>query len=87
MLAADVSNVKTMTIANADVAELVATEKSKIVKKQVKDLDLPKDLTIGGLIRDDEAIIVNGQTQIQPGDHVVVFCRDTAIRKIEKYFQ
>ena len=87
LLDADVSNIKTMTVANADVAELVATEKSKIVKKQIRDLDLPKDLTIGGLIRDGEALIVNGNTQIQPGDHVIVFCRDTAIRKIEKYFQ
>lgn len=86
LLEADVSNVKTMTIANADVAELIATENSKVVKKQVKELDLPKDLTIGGLIRNDQAVIVNGQTQIQPGDHVIVFCRDTAIRKIEKYF-
>ncbi|MDR2474310.1 MAG: Trk system potassium transporter TrkA, partial [Bacteroidales bacterium] len=70
LLEADVSNIKTMTVANADVAELVATEESRIIKHPVKDLDLPKDLTIGGLIRDGKALIVNGNTQIQPGDHV-----------------
>lgn len=87
LLDVDVSNIKTMTVANADVAELVATEDSKITKHKVKDLGLPKDLTIGGLVRKGESMIVNGNTQIEPGDHVIVFCRDTAIRKIEKYFQ
>ncbi|MCD7971994.1 MAG: Trk system potassium transporter TrkA [Candidatus Azobacteroides sp.] len=87
LLEADVSNIKTMTVANAEVAELVASKESKITRNPVKDLGLPKDLTIGGLIRDGEAMIVNGNTKIRPGDHVIIFCRDTAIRKIEKYFR
>ncbi len=86
LLDADVSNVKTMTVANADVAELIAKEGSKITKSAVKDLGLPKELTIGGLIRDGKAMIVTGDTIIQAGDHVIIFCRDTAIRKVEKYF-
>lgn len=86
LLGVDVSNVKTMTVANADVAELIAKEGSKITKYAVKDLGLPKDMTIGGLIRDGKAMIVTGDTHIQAGDHVIVFCRDSAIRKIEKYF-
>ena len=46
LLDADVSNVKFLTFANADVAELVARPDSKITRKQVKDLHLPKDLTL-----------------------------------------
>ena len=64
----------------------IRKEGSKITKAPVKDLTLPKDLTLGGLIRDGKGIIVNGNTQIQANDHVVVFCLDTAIRKIEKLF-
>ncbi len=86
LLDADVSNVKCLTFANADVAELVAHEKSKIVRKPVKDLDLPRDMTLGGLIRDGKPQIIDGDTIIQDGDHVVVFCLDTAMRKIENYF-
>ena len=86
LLDADVSNVKCLTFANADVAELVARPDSKITKKQVKDLRLPKDMTLGGLIRDGEPMMIKGDTQIQAYDHVVVFCLDTAMRKLEDYF-
>ncbi len=86
LLHADVSNVKCLTFAHADVLELVARPNSKITKKQVKDLNLPKDMTLGGLIRNGNPMIVNGDTQIEANDHVAVFCLDTAIRKIEEYF-
>ena len=86
LLDADVSNVKCLTFANADVAELVARPGSKITKKMVKDLRLPRDMTLGGLIRGGEPMMIQGDTQIQAYDHVVVFCLDTAMRKLEDYF-
>ena len=86
LLASDVSNVKCMALANAEVAELVAKPGSKITQYPVKDLNLPKDLTIGGLVRNGVGMVVNGDTQIFPYDHVLVFCLDTAIKKIEKLF-
>ncbi|MEG1616140.1 MAG: Trk system potassium transporter TrkA [Bacteroidales bacterium] len=86
LLAADVSNVKCLTLSNSEVAELIAKPGSKITQAPVRDLNLPKDLTIGGLIRNGVGMMVNGNTQIMPYDHVLVFCLDTAIRKIEKLF-
>jgi trk system potassium uptake protein TrkA len=86
MLDADVSNVKSLTFANAEVAEFIVNEKSKIIRKKVKDLGLPKGATIGGLVRQGEGILVSGETVIQPGDHVVVFCLNMMIKKIEKFF-
>jgi len=85
-LDADVSNVKCLTFCDADVAELVARPNSRITKKQVKDLKLPNTMTLGGLIRNDDPLIIKGETQIQPYDHVVVFCLGTAMRKLEDYF-
>lgn len=86
MLDADVSNVKCLTFANADVAEFTVKAGSRITKHPVKDLGLPKGTTIGGLIRNGEGVVVMGNTLIQPGDHVVVFCLSMMIKKIEKYF-
>ncbi len=86
MLDADVSNVKCLTFANADVAEFTVKAGSRITKHPVKDLGLPKGTTIGGLIRNGEGVVVMGDTLIQPGDHVVVFCLSMMIKKIEKYF-
>jgi trk system potassium uptake protein TrkA len=86
MLDADVTNVKCLTLANADVAEFSVKEGSRITKHPVKDLGLPKGTTIGGLVRQGEGQLVTGDTIIQPGDHVVVFCLEMLIKKIEKYF-
>ncbi|MDR0686306.1 MAG: Trk system potassium transporter TrkA [Dysgonamonadaceae bacterium] len=86
LLNADVSTVKCMTFANAEVAELIARRNSKITRKPVKELRLPAGMTLGGRIRDDKAEIIDGDTQIKAGDHVVVFCLDTSMRKIEDYF-
>lgn len=86
MLDADVSNVKCLTFANADVAEFVVKEGATITKHLVKDLGLPKGTSIGGLVRNGEGIVVTGNTQIQAGDHVVVFCLNMMIKKVEKYF-
>ncbi len=86
MLDANVHNVRFLMIANADVAEFIPTEGSKITKKSVKDLGLPKGMTIGGLVRDGKGELVSGNTQIQAGDSVMVFCHGLNMKKIEKMF-
>lgn len=86
MLDADVSNVKCLTFANADVAEFTVPEGAKITKHLIKDLGLPKGTTIGGLIRDGEGMMANGETLVRPGDHVVVFSLSMMSKKLEKYF-
>lgn len=86
MLDADVSNVKCLTVANADVAEFTVKAGSRITKAPVKDLGLPKGATIGGLIRNGEGVLVTGNTMIRENDHVVVFCLGMMIKKLEKYF-
>lgn len=86
MLNADVTNVKCLTIANADVAEFVVKPMAKVTRKPVKDLGLPAGVTIGGLVRNGTGMLVSGMTQIQEGDSVVVFCRSMLIKKLDKFF-
>lgn len=86
LLSADVSNVKSLTFANADVAEIVARPNSKITRKEIKNITLPPNVTIGGLIRNGEPMMVEGDTLIEPYDHVVVFCLDDSLREAEKLF-
>lgn len=86
MLDADVMNVTFLMSANADVAEFIPKEDSKITCKPVKDLGLPQGMTIGGLVRDGEGMLVSGNTQIQAGDSVMVFCHSINMKKIEKFF-
>ncbi len=86
MLDADVANVKCLTFSEADVAEFVVKEGSKITKKPIREMGLPKGITIGGMIRKGEGMLVNGNTQIQTGDHVMVFCLNEMIKKAETFF-
>lgn len=86
MLDADVENVKFLMSVNADVAEFVPKEGSKITQKPVKDLRFPQGVTIGGLVRNREGMLVSGNTQIQAGDSVVMFCYNVDLKKVEKYF-
>ena len=86
MLDADVANVKCLTLANADVAEFLVKPNAKVTKKEVKDLGLPYGVTLGGLVRAGEGMLVNGNTQIQAGDRVVVFCKSMLMKKLDKYF-
>ena len=86
MLDAKVINMRFIMTANADVAEFVAQEGSRVTKKPVKDLGLPKEATIGGLVRGDEGMLVSGHTQIQAGDIVMVFCHNINLKTIERLF-
>ena len=86
MLDTDVANVKCLTIANADVAEFIASEGSIVTEKPVRDLRLPRGVTLGGLVRNGSGFPIHGNTQIQPDDRVVVFCLSGLIKKMDRYF-
>lgn len=86
LLDADSASSKCLALADAEVAEIEAKPKSKITRGPVKDLKLFRDMTIAGLIRDGHGMLVDGNTIIEPGDHVVVFCLSGAIHKVEKLF-
>ncbi len=87
MMRADVRNLRTLMLADSEVAELVAAEEARVTKNPVKALGLPRGIAIGGLVRSGKGILVNGNTQIQAGDSVIVFCHRHVLDKVEKYFK
>lgn len=87
LLDTNVYNIRFLPSADADVAEFVPAEGSKITRKPVKDLGLPHGITIGGLVRDEKGMLVSGNTQIQPGDSVVVFTHQIDLKNLEKLFK
>ena len=86
MIDADEENARCLALADAEVAEVVVQEGDRVTRADVKDLKLSRDFTIAGLVRNGEGQLVTGNTRIQPGDHVVVFCLQGAIHKLDKYF-
>ena len=59
---------------------------AKITKGKIKDLDIPKGLTLGGLVRDGVGQIINGDTEIKANDRVLIICVNDILHKIEKLF-
>jgi K+ transport systems, NAD-binding component len=87
MLEADVDNLRSLMLVDAEVAEFTAAEGSRVTKKAVKDLGMPFGVTIGGLVRKGQGMLVNGNSQIEAGDSVMVFCHEQKLNNIEKFFK
>ena len=87
MLRADITTVKSLTVANADVAEFQTPAKALVTRRPVKDLGLPDSVTLGGLVRNGKGVLINGNTVIEPGDTVVAFCLAGGIKKLERFFK
>jgi trk system potassium uptake protein TrkA len=86
ILGGDVS-VKCLTFVDVLVVELMAEDESPITKDMLKNLKLPKNTTIGGIVRNEKGIVAVGDTHIQAGDRVIVFCGEDTVHKVEKLFK
>ena len=87
MLEADVDNLRSLMLVDAEVAEFTASEGSRVTKKPVKELGMPFGVTIGGLVRNGQGMLVNGNSQIEAGDSVMVFCHEQKLNNVEKFFK
>lgn len=86
LLDSDENNSKFLALADAEVAEINVRQNAKITKSPVKDLKLPFGMTLAALVRGNEIQLIGGNTHIEAGDFVVVFCLTGTIHKIEKWF-
>jgi len=82
----EVVEIATLNNINAEILEFNVTPNSRITKKVIRDLDIPKGTTIAGVIRNGEGLIVLGGFQIQPEDKVLICCTPNTISKMEKLF-
>ena len=86
LLDVDTDNAKCLSLANAEVAEITVRKGAKITHGPVRKLHLPYGMTLGAYTRDGKCALVDGNTEIQAGDQVVVFCLTGSLTKIEKLF-
>lgn len=86
LLDADDSDSRFFALPDAEVAEIFVKQGAKITKAPVKDLKLPFGMTLAAMVRNNQVMLVNGNTQIEYGDYVVVFSLMGTIQKIEKWF-
>ncbi len=82
----DVLEITTLNNLDAEILEFQVRENSKITKHIIRELNFPREATIGGVIRDGKGYIALGDFKIQSGDKVVVSCLTEAITKVELFF-
>ncbi len=85
-LGENISLIKCLSGVEAEVLELIAKKDSYITSKPIKNLKLPPDVIIGGIVRNHKGFIALGDTQIMEGDKVVIFTLPSSVTKISKLF-
>jgi len=71
---------------DAEALELVAEKDSPITQGPIKKINIPKNAIIGAICRDSEVFLANGESCIQEGETVIVFCQENAAKKIQALF-
>ena len=71
---------------DAEIVEFNVSENSKVLNKKIVNLNFPREAIIGGVIRNDEGLIVLGDFEIQLGDRVLVCSSPEALNKVESLF-
>lgn len=70
----------------AELIEMEADPGSPIASGPLKSIKFPKAALVGALLRDGVMTIPTGDTEIQPGERVIVYALPDAIPQIEKLF-
>ena len=66
--------------------EFIVKPNSPATKHAVKDLRLPDDAMIGGVVRGDRVFIAVDSTRINAYDRVVVFAMPDSIMRVAEFF-
>ncbi|MCR4919191.1 MAG: Trk system potassium transporter TrkA [Prevotella sp.] len=86
-LPSNVRNLRSLMVVDADVAEMQVEPGARVTCKPVKELGLPRGIALGGLVRNGQGILINGNTQIEAGDVVMVFCHEQNMKRVEHFFK
>ncbi len=82
----DVVSLASLPGVDAQVVEYLVPPGARITKKPLSRIGFPKDAIVGAVTRGNKVHIPIGETQIQAGDHVIVFSLPHALDLVEKFF-
>ncbi len=85
-MSTDVQAIKCLTGSDAEVMEFIVKPNSPATKARIRDLDMPADTIIGGIVRGDKAFIAVDNMEVNPYDRVVVFAMPGSVGKVGYYF-
>ena len=85
-MSSDVQAIKYLTGSEAEVMEFIAKPNSPATRSRIKEMGLPENVIIGGIVRGDKVEIAVGSTEIKAFDRVVVFALPDAVERVCDFF-
>ena len=82
----DVQAIKCLTGSQAEVLEFIVKPNSPATKCPIRELGMPMDAIIGGVVRGDRVFIAVDDTQINAYDRVVVFAMPESVMRVAEFF-
>ncbi len=82
----DVAQVATFLHGQAEVVELIVSKGSPADGSAIADLDLPREVLVGAIVRDGKAQIGRGRSQLRERDHVIVFAEPEMVDRARNVF-
>ena len=72
----DITTVIPVGEGRISITEVPIPKKARTVGKKLLEIDLPKDVIIGCIIRDEESLVPRGDTRIQANDELILISSD-----------
>lgn len=72
---------------NAEIIEFEVSPTSPANQKRLRDIKFPNGAIVGAINHQGDVSVAVGDSLVSAGDHLVVFCQETAIPKLQKLFK
>lgn len=82
-----VLTVASLTGTDAEAMEFKVRPDARAVGRSIQELDIPRGVLIGVILRGERIVTPRGQDRFEPGDDVIVFGLRQALGAVERLFQ
>jgi len=73
---------KDLEMGDGTIEQIVVGEKSSLVGKTLSEIELPGEVLIGSVVRQEKVIIPDGETEINTGDRLTVLGKKDEVEKV-----
>ncbi len=81
-----ISAVTKLLECDAEALEFTTEKNSPVTRDVIKNIKFPKEAIVGAIYREDKVVLASGDIQINEGEKVIVFCQETAVKKLQALF-
>lgn len=81
-----ISAVTKLLEGETEAMEIIPAPGSSITKGPLKTIKFPKNSIIGAVYSGEDVVLASGDMQINAGERVIVFCHESAVKKLQALF-